>query len=178
MNKYAILLLALLSALVSLSPQEFPDSIDDVITWNFSVECVGDDEVVLWMKVTQRDGWHIYAQVQPDGAIPMPTEFTFAPNSNYSLVGKTKEYGAKVFDADGYPEKSFHGDQAKFSQKIKVKSRKDFKITLDYGFMACKTACLPPEFRTQEIKIPGLDNMDCSGDVETNERRNNRREKS
>ena len=168
MFKHALSLIALFFSFVSSAQDDFPDNIDDVISWNFSVECVSADEVVIWMKVDQKDGWHIYSQVQPEGAIPMPTEFTWAKSSDYSLAGKTKEYGAKLHDADGYPEKSFDGHQAKFSQKIKVKSKKDFEITLDYGYMACKMACLPPEFRTETIKVPGLDNMDCEEANEDN----------
>lgn len=169
MFKRILLLLVLLIPFVGSTQEDFPDNIDDVISWDFSVECVSANEVTIWMKVEQKDGWHIYSQVQPDGAIPMPTEFTWAESDDYSLSGKTKEYGAKLHDGDGYPERSFDGHQAKFSQKIKVKSKKDFEITLDYGYMACKMACLPPEFRTQKITIPGLDNMDCEDANESNE---------
>lgn len=160
LKKISLLFLTLLLPFTALkSQEEMPKTVDDVITWNFSVEYISPNEALLVMKVTQKNGWHIYAQVQPDGAIPLPTEFNYNANSNFSLVGGTKEYGAKVYDNDGFPEKSFHGNLAKFEQKIKINSKKDFKIKIDYSFMACKTACLQPEYRDIEIEIKGTDNI-------------------
>ncbi len=143
----------------SFAQDEMPNNIDDVISWNFEVAYSGD-EATITMRVAQRNGWHIYAQVQPDGAIPLPTTFNYNVNDNFKLVGKTREYGAELIDNEGFPEKSFHGEKAKFVQKIKILSQKDFKLTLDYEYMACKTACLPPEGKTTVIDIKGLDNLD------------------
>jgi thiol:disulfide interchange protein DsbD len=160
MYKFKALLLLFVLPLFVNAQDDIPDNIDDIITWHFSVEYTGKDEATIVMKVDQKDGWHIYAQVQPDGAIPMGTEFTYQPSADYALIGKTKEYGAELVDkGDGFPEKSFHGSKAKFKQKIKIKSKKDFKLTLDYGYMACKQACLPPELRTEVLNIKGTDNI-------------------
>jgi thiol:disulfide interchange protein len=149
-----------------LAQDEMPASVDEVITWNFSVEYDGC-EAYLVFKVDQRDGWHIYAQVQPEGAIAYPTEFTFAPSSDYELIGKPKEYGAEDHSNEGFPEKYFPGNRAKFKQRIKIKSEKDFEIKVEYGFMACKTACFPPDFREYTFKVKGkTEDCDASGEVE------------
>lgn len=135
-------------------PQDdMPGNIDDMIDWNFEVVYESIDMARIEIRVEQKRGWHIYSQVQPNGAIPMPTQFNFEPNYYYDLVGKTEEFGAKLIDNDGFPERSFSGTEARFSQRIRIKTREAFKIKLDYSFMACKTACLPPEFRTEEITI-------------------------
>ncbi|WP_245593067.1 protein-disulfide reductase DsbD family protein [Crocinitomix catalasitica] len=135
-----------------------PNNIDDVITWSFDVT-YEKDVVIITMNVAQKNGWHIYSQVQPDGAIPLPTLFNYNTNGGAKLLGKTKEYGAELVDNEGFPERSFHGDHAKFEQKFKITSEKDFKIKIDYEYMACKTACLPPEFRDTEIVIKGLKSL-------------------
>lgn len=162
-KKLSLIFLALF-ATYSIAQDVMPNNIDDVITWNFDVEYTSADEAVITMRVDQRNGWHIYSQNQPDGAIPLPTEFDYNEGKNldkdFLLIGKTKEYGAKLDDNDGFPERSFHGKRAKFTQKIKILSRKDFKIKIYYGYMACLTACLPPEYRTETLKIKGLDNID------------------
>lgn len=159
LKQFALIFLALFAA-HSFAQDEMPNNIDDVIAWKFQVDYTAADEATITMLVSQKNGWHIYSQVQPDGAIPLPTEFNYNVNSNFKLLGETKEYGAKLTDNDGFPEKSFHGDKAKFVQKIKILSKKDFKLKIDYGYMACKTACLPPEFRVEELSIKGTDNIE------------------
>ncbi|MGB1104691.1 MAG: protein-disulfide reductase DsbD family protein [Crocinitomicaceae bacterium] len=160
LNRIALLFVSLFS--LSLSAQdEMPSNIDDVISWNFEVTYTACDEALITMRVAQKNGWHIYSQVQPDGAIPLPTSFDYNVDGNFELAGKTKEYGAELVDNDGFPERSFHGNRAKFEQKIKIKSKDDFKLKLDYGYMACKTACLPPEFRDVTLDIKGTNNIDC-----------------
>ena len=160
LNRIALLFVGLLS--LSLYGQdEMPNNIDDVITWNFEITYTDCDEATITMRVAQKNGWHIYSQIQPDGAIPLPTSFDYNVNENFKLSGKTKEYGAELVDNDGFPERSFHGNRAKFEQRIKILSKEDFELKLDYGYMACKTACLPPEFRDITLDIKGTNNIDC-----------------
>ncbi|MFT5820447.1 MAG: cytochrome c biogenesis protein CcdA [Crocinitomix sp.] len=163
MLKQISLIFLALFATIGFAQDEMPNNIDDVITWNWEVEYTSADEATITMRVAQKNGWHIYSQIQPDGAIPLPTEFDFNDgknlNKDFKLVGKTKEYGAKLFDNDGFPEKSFHGEKAKFVQKIKILSKKDFEINMYYSYMACLTACLPPEYRNQIISIQGTNNI-------------------
>lgn len=151
---------------ISFAQDEMPSSVDEVITWKFNIECVSDNEIIVEMVVEQRDHWHIYAQKQPDGGVSLPTTFTWEKSTNYELVGPTKEYGAKDVVNDGFPERSFPGEEAKFKQKIKILTDKPFKLKLGYEFMACKVACFPPDYRevTFDIK-PG----DCASSGTTEE---------
>lgn len=167
LKKISLFLLAL-TAFFNFAQDEMPRNIDDVITWSFEVTYPTNDEAVITMNVTQKNGWHIYSQVQPDGAIPLPTTFVYESSDKYSLLGKTKEAGAELVDNDGFPERSFHGNKAKFWQRIKINSKEDFTLKLDYEYMACKTACLPPEGRDIEIKIKGTNNIESndSGAIE------------
>ncbi len=136
--------------------------IDQLIVWNFSTSYEGD-EATITVTVNQKDGWHIYSQIQPDAAIPIPTSFTFVESEDYSLIGETKEYGSEFHDNEGFPERGFYGKEAKFTQKIKVKSKTDFQLKIQYEFMACKEACLPPADRETEITVKGTSNLDLTG---------------
>ena len=149
-------ILLFLSIFLSYQVVAQPNSIDDVVKWNFSVKYDGCEADVI-MSVDQFDGWHVYSQTQPDGAVSFPSEFTFAPSADYELIGKVKEFGAKDFNNGGVPERSFHGPKAKFVQRIKIKTNKAFDIKLEYGYMACKESCFPPEFRDKKITIKGCD---------------------
>ena len=138
------------------SPQDdMPNSVDEVIKWNFSVT-YDKDIATIKIVVDQKDGWHIYAQKQPKGAINVPTSFVFAPDKSYELIGKTTESESEEHILEGFPERYFKGKKAEFTQKIKIKSKENFKLKITYEFMACKTACFPPDSREIELSIKGF----------------------
>jgi thiol:disulfide interchange protein DsbD len=143
--------------------QDMPASVNDVIKWNFKVVYGECDDATIVITVNQKDGWHIYAQKQPEGAVSMPTQFIWETSNKYELVGKTKEYGTELHEGQ-FPEKIFPGNKATFKQKIKIKSKQDFKINLKYTFMACKESCFPPEFDIPvNIDVKGVNFDDCGG---------------
>lgn len=163
LKKIFFLLTLAFPLFLSAQGDDMPNSVDEVIKWSFDVsyDC---DVATIEIKVQQKDGWHIYTQKQPEGAINVPTSFSYSKNSGYSLIGATVEESAsKEQTLEGFPERYFTGKEAIFKQKIKIKSKDDFKIKITYNFMACKTACFPPEEREVELKIKGFDpaNLPC-----------------
>lgn len=148
---FSVLAILLLS--VQLMAQ-MPSSVDEVIQWHFSVDYQSANEATLIMTVNQKDGWHVYAQNQPEGSVGMPTSFTFEPSSTYELLGKTKEYGTELHEGQ-FPERIFPGNKAVFKQKIKILSPKDFNLNLSYTYMACKESCFPPTDGTYSFKVKG-----------------------
>ncbi|MBD3636673.1 MAG: thioredoxin family protein [Crocinitomicaceae bacterium] len=149
-----------------LAQDEMPGSVDEVIIWNFSVE-YDNCEAWLVFKIDQKDGWHIYAQKQPEGAVAYPTTFIFKENPNYKLIGSPKEYGSESHNNEGIPEKMFPGNQAKFKQRIEILSENDFEIEVEYEYMACKTSCFPPTYRETKFNVKGkTEDCDTSGEVE------------
>ena len=134
---------------------KMPNSVDEVIKWNFSVTYESACDATIHMTVDQLDHWHVYTQKQPAGSVAYPTEFTFTKSSDFDLVGGVTESGASNGGDPKFPEKAFYGEKARFKQKIKLNSTKNFTIKLEYGYMACKTACFAPEFRDVEIKCNG-----------------------
>lgn len=154
MLRRLFLFVLLLTGLTNSFSQEMPNSVDEVINWKFTVTHEGC-EAIINMTAEQKDHWHVYTQKQPAGSVAFATEFTFGESDDYELIGSVKEYGAEERNNDGFPEKYFPGDKAKFKQRIKINSDKPFTLKLEYGFMACKTACFAPEFREVEIKCDG-----------------------
>ena len=159
MKKIGLVLSLLIAFTFNIKAQggdEMPSSVDEVINWNFKVEYGACDEARIIVTVNQKDGWHIYAQKQPKGGISFPTELKFIKSDDYKLIGSVREYGTTLHDGQ-FPENIFEGTKATFKQKIKIKSKKDFKIKLEYGFMACLEACFAPEFRDEMITVKGVD---------------------
>jgi len=156
MKKIGLVLSLLIAFTFNIKAQDMPSSVDEVINWNFKVEYGACDEARIIVTVNQKDGWHIYAQKQPKGGISFPTELKFIKSDDYKLIGSVREYGTTLHDGQ-FPENIFEGTKATFKQKIKIKSKKDFKIKLEYGFMACLEACFAPEFRDEMITVKGVD---------------------
>lgn len=159
MKKIGLVLSLLIAFTFNIKAQggdEMPSSVDEVINWNFKVEYGACDEARIIVTVNQKDGWHIYAQKQPEGGISFPSELKFIKSDDYKLIGSVREYGTTLHGGQ-FPENIFEGTKATFKQKIKIKSKKDFKIKLEYGFMACLEACFAPEFRDEMITVKGVD---------------------
>lgn len=166
MKKVFLLITLLFTLVLGVNAQEPGETVDDYINWDFKVEYGECNEATIVITVKQKGGWHIYAQKQPEGGISQPTEFVFKTSGSYEKVGRTKEYGAHLHGEDsGFPEKIFDGDKAIFKQKIKINSKEDFTIDLDYFFMACLESCFPPEARNEPIKIKGTDCVPSSEEV-------------
>src|SRR5690606_29501747 len=94
---------------------------------------------------TIENGWHVYSQFIEEGG-PQPTSFSFAPSSQYSLVGKVTESPKAIsaFDPNFKMDVAWHENAVSFKQKIKLKEPKvTVKGTLE--FMVCDDVrCLPP----------------------------------
>ena len=135
--------------------QDLPSDIHEVINWSYSVDQKGC-EATLTFTVDQKDGWHVYSQKQPEGAVAFPTEFHFKKSSDYTLVGSVKEVGTELHEGQ-FPERYFPGKKAVFKQKIKINTDKDFVIRLDYVYMACKEACFPPTDEAFDMKVKGCE---------------------
>jgi cytochrome c biogenesis protein CcdA/thioredoxin-related protein len=158
MKKVLLLVTLLLTVLLNVNAQDMPSSVDEVIDWDFNVEYGDCNDATIVITVNQKDGWHIYAQKQPEGGISAPTELNFAKSGSYKKTGRTKEYGAELHGEDTkFPERTFPGKKAIFKQKIEITSEKDFTIELKYFFMACLDGCFPPEERVEIIPINGTD---------------------
>lgn len=117
------------------------------VKWNFSVVPTSDGgDALLMFRASLDDGWHVYSQfISNEG--PLPTTFTFPPNSDYSLVGKVREEGnaLKSYDSTFMMDVIWFAGSVTFVQKVKL----HVPSTVVKGkieFMACTDEmCLPPD---------------------------------
>ncbi len=150
-----IILLSFLFLTFTALAQELPNDIHEVVNWSQKVKQKGC-EATITFTVDQKDGWHVYSQTQPEGAVAFPTEFIFKASDNYELIGGVKEVGTELHEGQ-FPERYFPGGKAVFKQKIKITTTEDFVLHVDYVYMACKEACFPPTDEFFDIKIKGCD---------------------
>jgi thiol:disulfide interchange protein DsbD len=153
--KNILIVLLTITNLVSLA------QIFDPVDWTFSQQNISETEIELKFKATIEDGWHLYSQhISNDG--PVPTEFTFTTAEGYQLIGDMIESKpVEEFDPNFDMVLKYFNNEVVFSQKIKVASNKDFKITGNVYFMVCdESKCLPPEEVDFSFDINGVSNID------------------
>ncbi len=107
---------------------------------SFKIESkkVSDTEYDIILNATIAKTWHVYSIKQTADGGPNPTRVDITKSSDYELVGKLKESKPieemdKVFDM----KVSYFNNKATFTQRIKVKTDKTFKVNGKYEFQVC-----------------------------------------
>ena len=83
------IMLSLLLALVCLAKGQSP------VSWQYSATKTGPGQYEVRLKAIIQEGWHLFAQDQPEDAIAVPTAIKFTGNPVITLAGKPKEQGEK-----------------------------------------------------------------------------------
>ncbi|WP_299275481.1 protein-disulfide reductase DsbD domain-containing protein [uncultured Psychroserpens sp.] len=136
---------------VSLSPFGATDGTSQIlepVKWSSSVEKLSDNEYVLVSKATIDQNWHLYSQVPPKEAGPIPTTFEYEVGEGVELIGKTSEDKGKTVEDKVFGIKvKYFENEAEFRQKIKVANADIKTVKAEVGFMACDDKqCLTPTF--------------------------------
>ena len=151
MKRLLVVLFTLMSVVVSAQ-------IFNPVEWEFTQKQLSDTEIELQFKASIEDHWHLYSQhIEDDG--PVPTEFTFTTTDGFELVGNMQEgEPLEEFDPNFDMILKYFGNEAIFTQKVKVISATDFKLDGNVYFMVCDEAqCLPPEEVEFSFDIKGVD---------------------
>ena len=111
------------------------------VSWNFSFDN-GTNTITIEAKI--EEGWHLYSQNLDNEFGPIPTNFEFVPNENYSLIGTTEEpTPIKEYDENFEGEMNFFKDDVVFTQKIENENAKSIDGVVTY--MVCNDVmCMPP----------------------------------
>jgi len=123
------------------------------VKWSYASKKTGPNEVVVFLKATIDQGWHIYSAYQKDGG-PVKTSFTFSPAPDFELAGPLSEPKPvtnyeKVFEMDV----SYFENQVIFQQKVHLK-KGQVTVKGSLKFMVCNDRqCLPPETVTFSIPV-------------------------
>ena len=125
------------------------------VRWAYKVEALPDAEARIRITATVEPGWHLYSQYNTQG-ITQQTVFDYEKSANYALVGKTTEPKyAELTDEFG-TDRFFEKSPVVFTQKIKVKSEKDFIVRVTVDAQACmegKCVMVGEDF---EIPVKGV----------------------
>ena len=108
------------------------------VKWNISTEKVNEKEINIIFDATIENHWHLYSQYFEMGG-PMPLYFEFTQNEKYSLIDSVIESPKpKVeFDEVFEIEVKFFEKNAKFVQKIEVKTEDGFNVPVKLDGQAC-----------------------------------------
>jgi len=99
--------------------------------WTHSVKKITANEYDLVFKVIIDDGFSIFAcSNNQDTGIILPTEIKFVTTNKYVLIGDIKESTPKKINHEMFGSQILvHQNNASFTQRIKVLTRVNFKIT-------------------------------------------------
>ncbi|MEE6187152.1 hypothetical protein PIECOFPK_00280 [Mycovorax composti] len=118
------------------------------VSWKFSSKKISDKEYEIHMTATIKNGWHLYSQTQPKGAIAIPTKFVFVNNplvvlkGNVAEVGKLEKYQDPILKVTA----NQYSNSVTFVQKVTLKAPAKTNVSGNVTFQTCDDKqCLPPE---------------------------------
>ncbi|MFA6805991.1 MAG: cytochrome c biogenesis protein CcdA [Bacteroidales bacterium] len=133
----------------------FASNVFSQAKWSFKTNKINDSIVELELKVNLNKGWHIYSQHTKGTELPI--EFSFEKSNSYKRIGLVRE-PKPISNYDKYAKDTTRHfeNEVKFSQRIKVISKKDFIIKGGVNFQLCeKGSCIPPEDIPFSFNIKG-----------------------
>jgi len=128
------------------------------VKWSFDSKKINNEEFELILKVDIDKGWHVYGTEFHDSG-PIPTSFKFKPSEDYELVGKLDIPKAVTsYDKEFKMDVSYFSDNAKFKQRVKMKSDKPFRVDIEIEHQACNDrSCIAPEITEFSFDLPGIE---------------------
>ncbi len=145
MNK--ILVLALFITSIGYS------QILEPVKWSTRVEKISNLEYDLIITAKIEPNFHLYALDVPQGG-PLPTVFIFEKNAGYELMGAmTEPKGKTMFDSTFELHVKHFEASASFRQRVKLKTKKELKISGEIEFMTCNDSSCVPGYDDFEITI-------------------------
>jgi len=117
------------------------------VTWKWEMKRTAVSEAELIFTAAIENKWHIYA-TEIEGIGPIPTSVEFEKSKDFETVGKlraiTKPHVS--YDSAFGIELGFFSKKAVLSQKIKIRSEKDFDIKGYVTSQACNDiTCIAPQ---------------------------------
>lgn len=120
------------------------------VEWSVAVD---NESSTVLVRADIAEGWHLYSQHINNEIGPIPTTIEFVPNSDYTLIGNTKEpESLKAYDPNFEGELNFFKDEVVFAQQVKASKSAVIEGVITY--MVCNDVmCLPPRDELFTIKF-------------------------
>lgn len=127
------------------------------VKWNFSTKKLSDCEYELLFTGAIDEPWHIYSLKKSGEDGPNPTAFMFDKSKDYELIGEpTEGTPVKTFDKVFKMDVAYFEKNVVFSQKIKLLTDKEVKITGNFEYQPCtETSCMFETDNPFEFKLAG-----------------------
>ncbi|MBT2623694.1 cytochrome c biogenesis protein CcdA, partial [Chryseobacterium sp. ISL-6] len=122
------------------------------VQWKTTIEKGKGDTLLVSLKASIKEGWHINSQFNGIKDGPLPTVFSFEKSDQYTLIDKVFEPKPHTRIEEAYENKTLYyfDNEATFIQKIIPITNDSIIIKGEITYMSCSsTMCLPPE--TEEI---------------------------
>ena len=99
------------------------------VKWTYSTERISETEYNLVFSAKIDKDWHLYSVYSPENG-PLPLFFEWEKSDNYELVGKIQEFPKphEVYEEIYKVTIKQFSKNAKFVQKIKVKTSTEFSV--------------------------------------------------
>ena len=117
------------------------------VTWNYSAKKISGKVYEVHLKATIQDGWHLYAQQQPENFIGVPTTIKFNKHPLLFFEGKIKEIGEleKSKEESLDIESWQYNNEVDFVQRVTIKNNARTNISGSIEFQVCTDEmCLQP----------------------------------
>jgi len=117
------------------------------VSWSYTTKKIVDKTYEIRLKATIQDGWHLYAQAQPENFIGVPTSIKFNKNPLLVFDGKIKEVGRlEISKEPSLDIESWqYNKQVDFVQRVVLKNKVKTKISGSIEFQVCTDElCLQP----------------------------------
>ena len=125
---------------------------ENPVRWETTIEKGKGDTLLVSLKASIKEGWHINSQFNGIKDGPLPTVFNFEKSDQYTLIDKVVEPKPHTRIEEAYENKTLYyfENEATFIQKIIPIINDNIIIKGEITYMSCSnTMCLPPE--TEEI---------------------------
>jgi len=141
------------------------------VSWENSIESLGNDEYLLKATAIIDDHWHLYSVNLPSDDGPIATEFNLLTKEGVEAIGQTGEEGdlKTEYDPNFLMELSYFEGKATITKKVKVTGDIN-EILAEVYFMVCDDKrCLPPEAVEFTFKFDGTGESASAASTESNE---------
>ena len=125
------------------------------VSWDFSHEKIGGDELELTFTASIEGDWYMYSQhISDDG--PVPTTFTFFNAEGIEVLTEVLEpEPVEEFDPNFDMVLKYFKKEVSFTQRIKSVTDSAYTLKGEVMFMTCDPKqCLPPEYVEFAFDIP------------------------
>lgn len=117
------------------------------VHWDYSAQKLDNKTYEVHITANIQEGWHIYAQQQPEDAIALPTKIKFNKNPLVKIQGKTAEWGRlekHSIEGLGIQQYQYAG-KVDFVQVVAKTSEARTSLSGSIAFQVCTDEqCLPP----------------------------------